>query len=100
MQSSIDKMVPFTTDLACDNINHNSYLIVFWIDGTLWKLNHEMYRCSHFPEKHTAINIKKVIYERVKQRRSLCFTFVSNLIGNAGFWKFRRVYDTFPSKSH
>ena len=68
MQCSLNKMVSFTTDLATDNINNNSYLdfTVFWIDSSC-TLNHSMYRCSYLPERHTAVNIEKVINENLAE---------------------------------
>ena len=49
---SLNKVV-FTTDLASDNVNHNSYLdfTVFWIDNS-WTLYHAIYRCSYFSESN------------------------------------------------
>ena len=68
MECSLNKMISFTTDLATDYINHNSYLdfTVFWIDSSC-TLNHSMYRCSYFPERHTAVNIEKVIDENLAE---------------------------------
>ena len=64
----MNKAVSFTTDLASESINHNSYLdfTVFWIDN-LWTLNHAMYRCSYFSEKHTALNNQKAIDENLNE---------------------------------
>ena len=54
-------MVAFTTDLATDNINHNSYLDFYGVLDR-WFVDPES-----FPEKHTAVNKEKVIDENLSE---------------------------------
>jgi len=60
--SSKNNAVSFCTDMTTDDINKNPYsdFTVFWVNDE-WKLQHALYKCEFFPEKHTAQNIQKFV---------------------------------------
>jgi hypothetical protein len=60
--------VSFSTDMTTDDINKNPYsdFTVFWVNDE-WKLQHAMYKCEFFPEKHTALNLQKFVDETLTE---------------------------------
>jgi len=65
--SAKHKAVSFCTDMTTDDVNKNPYsdFTVFWVND--WKLQHAMYKCEFFPEKHTAINLQKFVDDTLSE---------------------------------
>jgi hypothetical protein len=66
--SSKHNAVSFCTDMTTDDVNKNSYsdFTVFWVNDE-WKLQHALYKCELFSEKHTAQNIQKFVDETLTE---------------------------------
>jgi hypothetical protein len=65
--SSRRNAVSFCTDMTTDDVNKNPYsdFTVFWVNE--WKLQHALYKCEFFPEKHTAQNLRKFVDDTLSE---------------------------------
>jgi hypothetical protein len=65
--SSKHNSVSFCTDMTTDDINKNPYsdFTVFWVNE--WKLQHALYKCEFFPQKHTGQNLQKFVDDTLSE---------------------------------